>query len=113
MKIEIIAELLNKWETIIRTGKKESLKKANSYTGGLSARITQLDRFPIVFDHKFDGEQKRIQKNITNESPELNNLINTLPEILRGYKWTRKDYIDLYFNHYSIVIEKIRKQISK
>ena len=107
-----IQTLLRQWSSLIKTGKKISKRKAEKEVGGLTGRIRRTEGQPVIFDSDTHGEQIKIQDSLCEELPHLTNLIRSQPEIMDGHKWTRGDFIDLYFNHFLLVVEKL-KQIDK
>jgi len=90
-------------------GEHQSKEKANKNHGGLMGRIKRATGQPVVFDSDSYQNQKEIQKSLCNELPELSDIIRSVPEIMDGYHWTRNDFIELYFEHFRIVVEKIQR----
>jgi hypothetical protein len=110
MNKTVVQDLLTKWITCVRQGKMRSKQKAHQQKpDGLSGRIKRTTGKPVIFDFKSLSDQNIIQGLLCKELPELSSLILSEPEIMDGYSWTRKDFIDLYFRHFEIVIEKIRR----
>jgi hypothetical protein len=108
-----IQNLLRQWKYIIDNGKKSSIKKASISLGGLTGRIRRTTGTPVIFDFEAYNKQLKIQKSLCIELPELAGLINSTPEIMDGYQWTRSDFIDLYFSHYHLVITKLESFIGE
>lgn len=105
-----IQSLLREWTICIEKGKTASIKKAeNQKPDGLNGRIRRTVGKSVVFDFDSYSCQQKIQHSLCKELSELSDLIRSEPEIMDGYSWTRKDFIDLYFGHFEIVIGKIRR----
>lgn len=105
-----VQNLLREWEICIRQGKLRSRQKAHQQKpDGLSGRLKRTVGKPVIFDFEAYSKQKEIQNSLCKEVPELESLIRSEPEIMDGYSWTREDFIDLYFRHFEIVIERIRR----
>ncbi len=77
-------------------------------TEGLQTRIHKSSNRPIILDHITYRKQKKIQESLEKEIPHMKNIIYSEPAI-SDYKWRVCDYIDLYYEHYIIVIHKINK----
>ncbi len=107
-KINIL-DLLREWTTCLENGKKASIAKAEKQKpDGLNGRIRRTVGKSVIFDFESYSCQQKIQSSLCKELPEFSDLIRSEPEIMDGYSWTRKDFIDLYFEHFGIIIEKIR-----
>lgn len=107
MNTVVVKELLVEWAELIVDSKKACLKKANRTAGGLYRRIKRTSGKPVVFDFKTYEEQQKIQKALCVELPEWSDLIRSEPEIMDGYSWTIRDFIDLYHSHFTVVVEKL------
>ena len=107
MNVVVVKELLAEWTELIATSSKACLKKASTASGGLSRRIKRTSGKPVVFDFDTYEQQKRIQNALCVELPEWSDLIRSEPEIMNGYSWTSKDFIDLYHSHFAVVVEKL------
>lgn len=107
------SQLLETWRQVLLFGEKISYAKAlkNSDGLGVDGRIRRTKGSPITFDMKTYSCQKQIQQELCQELPMYKKLINSTPEIMDGYRWTRKDFIELYFSHYLLVVEKLTKLI--
>lgn len=106
----IVRNLLKEWTTCIKQGKIRSRQKASQQKpNGLNGRIKRTTGNPVIFDFQAHSDQNTIQNSLCKELPKLRDLIRSEPEIMDGYTWTRQDFIDLYFRHFEIVIEKIRR----
>lgn len=108
-----ISDLLDQWSDVLVRGNKESIKKVNKRPGGLNSRIKRTVGNPIVFDADTYDEQQRIQKALCMELPHLSGVIRSNPETMDGYAWTCKDFIELYYGHFRLVISKVRQSIEQ
>lgn len=111
MRTAVVKKLLLEWEELIVDSKKACLKKANQTVGGSYRRIKRTSGKPVVFDFKTYKEQQKIQQTLCSELPEWSDLIRSEPEIMNGYSWTTKDFIDLYHSHFTVVVEKLGRII--
>lgn len=109
MNKQKIHQLLNEWSILIELGIKVSEQKAHQQPGGLSGRINRTIGTPVIFDSNTHQQQLSIQKKLCTELPQWADLIQSQPAIMDGHKWNRKDFIELYYFHYILVIEKIKK----
>lgn len=105
--------LLYKWSDIIIKGKLISKEKAQRTINGLAGRIKRTTGQPIVFDIETHNQQQIIQNSLCLELPQWADLIRSQPAIMDGYSWTRNDFIDLYFEYFSLIIEKLRRIIGE
>lgn len=108
-----VMQLLDQWYHLLNTGEKASKRKAMQNTGGLIGRIQRTTGSPVIFDSDTCEKQRKIQSDLCKELPKFADLIRGEPEIMDGYAWTRKDFIELYFEHYRIVIEKLKRLIKE
>ena len=108
-----IKTLLNKWVELIDTSKQISIKKASNAQGGLLGRIKRTTGKPVIFDSKTYDEQKTIQKSLCEELPKWADIITSQPQIMDGYPWIRKDFIELYFSHFDLVVEKLQRIVDQ
>lgn len=108
-----IQKLLKQWSVLIDHGEYMSRIKAEKNTDGLMGRIKRTKGPPIVFDLETHEHQKEIQKSIRKELPQWSDIIFSEPEIMHGYSWTRNDFIELYFEHFRMVVEKLQRIIDK
>lgn len=109
-----IEKLLRQWTVLLDTGEPISKDKAEEIPGGLGGRIKRTTGQPIIFDIQTYNNQVSIQTSLCQELPQWSNIIRSKPEeIMDGYPWTRNDFIELYFNHFRLVIEKLWKIIDK
>jgi len=105
--------LLEEWNELIDASEHISKTKANANVGGLEGRILRTIGKPVIFDYDTYERQQRIQNLLCQELSELTDLIRSQPEIMDGYPWTRKDFIELYFEHFRLVVEKLQQIIGK
>lgn len=104
-----VLDLLREWTTCLEAGKRASIAKAEKQKpDGLIGRIRRTVGKSVIFDFESYSSQQKIQNSLCKELPEFSDLIRSEPEIMDGYSWTRKDFIDLYFEHFGIVVEKIQ-----
>ena len=108
-----VQKLLNKWITIIEVGELASTMNAAKMRGGLDGRLKRTTGSPVVFDEISYVEQRTVQNQLCKELPQWSNVIRSNPEIMDGYSWTRNDFISLYYNHFRLVVEKIRQIVSR
>jgi len=107
-----IVQLLNDWSKLLEIGIDIAKSKAANGHGGLNGRIRRTTGCPVIFDFNTYSKQQKIQKSLCDELPNFEKLINSVPEIMDGYAWQCGDFIELYFNHYKIVVLKIKKAIN-
>lgn len=108
-----IQELLQQWTELINLGKQRSIEKANKSLGGLKGRIKRTTGKPVIFDSSTYKDQQQIQHLLCIELPQLANLIRSQPVIMDGYSWIKNDFIDLYFEHFCLVVEKLQRIIGQ
>ena len=108
MDKEHILHLVQQWEDLIIVGETISKHKAGHQPGGLRGRIKRTKGDPVIFDADSFLRQKVIQKDLCTAMPGKAPLIRSKPELMDGYAWIKIDFIELYFEHYRIVTEKIR-----
>lgn len=107
-----ILELLCEWHKLMQRGEAKSISNAKEMKNGLRGRIRRTTGTPVVFDFETYQQQQKIQNTLCQQLPDLADLIRSTPEIMDGHAWTRKDFIELYFSHYRLVMQKIRRIIS-
>jgi len=107
-----ILNLLDQWTAAITTGRVAATKGARRIDGGLFGRIKRTTGIPVIFDLESYESQTKIQKSLCEELPQWINIINSKPAI-SGYAWVRRDYIELYFNHFRLVVEKLHGIINR
>lgn len=106
-----VQKLLKQWTALIENGECISKTKAEKNTDGLMGRIKRTTGQPIIFDLETHENQKEIQNSLCQELPQWSDLIRSQPEIMDGYSWTRSDFIELYFGHFKLVVEKLKRII--
>ncbi len=102
-----VVKLLDLWTSVLNKGESTSKEKASLNSGGLEGRIRRTTGGPVIFDSETRAKQSVIQNSLCKELPQWADVIRSQPEIMDGYAWTRKDFIELYFRHFHIVIEKL------
>lgn len=107
-EIYIVKTLLEEWETVLKENLHRSSDNAINQCGSLNNKIQDPKGECVIFDSKGYVKQTHIQGKLAKLLPNLRNIIYSEPNI-NDYKWTIKDYLQLYFSHYTIVIEKIRE----
>jgi len=105
--------LLKQWEVILEIGEHAAKTKATKSTNGLLGRIKRTTGQPVVFDLTSYQDQKIVQNNLCKELPQWADVIRSKPEIMDGYSWTRKDFIELYFGHFRFVVEKLKRVVDQ
>lgn len=108
-----VQTLIRKWSGLIDVNEAISKEKADQNTDGLRGRIKRTIGTPIVFDLKTHKDQQKIQNALCQELPQWNSLINSQPEIMDGHAWLRGDFIELYAEHFRIVVEKLKRITDK
>lgn len=106
-----VQQLLDQWDTLLEIGEQTSKTKANKNAKGLWGRIRRTTGTPVIFDFDTYKDQNDIQNSLCQELPQYADLIRSTPEIMDGYAWTRGDFIELYFGHFRLVVDKLRKLI--
>lgn len=108
-----VQRLLDKWDTLLEMGEKTAKTKASKNTDGLNGRVRRTTGTPVIFDFDTYKDQKDIQNSLCQELPQYADLIRSTPEIMDGHAWTRGDFIELYFGHFRLVVEKLRRLIGQ
>lgn len=108
-----VRTLLERWAILLNTGEKTSREKASKNGDGLSGRIRRTVGKPVIFDFETHKDQQEIQNLLCQELPRWADVIRSQPEIMDGYPWTRSDFIDLYFGHFRLVVEKLQRIIDQ
>jgi len=108
---ELVERLLEQWKIVLRLNAKNSLAKASQIKGGLKKRI-KFEGKIIIFDYPTTKAQHQIQNELLRLMPELQALIVSEPAIL-DFDWITEDYLELYNNHYNLVIEKISQVLGR
>lgn len=104
-----VYRLLSEWRMLIEVGTEFSIQKADRQPGGLSGRINRTTGHPVVFDSGTYQQQITIQKQLCIELPRWSDLIQSQPAIMDGHRWNRKDFIELYYSHYHLVVDKLKQ----
>jgi len=104
-----IQKLLDQWNTLLKAGEQTAREEANKNIGGLDGRIKRTSGMPVIFDLDTFESQNNLQTELCREMPQFANLIRSQPEIMDGYAWIRSDFIELYFRHFRLVVEKLRQ----
>lgn len=107
-----IMSLLDQWTIINALNAKHSREKAESLKSGLKGRIKLRDNRVIIFDYPTTKAQSLIQKQLSDLMPNLKSLIYSEPPIA-DFDWVVEDYLELYANHYNIVISKLKEFAKK
>ncbi len=111
VKDKTIQELLNIWKGVLKGGQERSKARVESVlVKHPCQKINRTSGSPVVFDRVCSKEQRSIQKILCGYMPEHQNLITSEPA-LTGYLWKMLDYVELYFNHYYLVIAKLEEVI--
>lgn len=113
MNQEKIKDLLRRWSIALDIGEHQSKEKASGCKDGLGGRIKRTKGQPVIFDMTTHKTHSQIQNDLCKVLPEWSDIIRSTPEIMDGYHWTRNDFIELYFEHFRVVIEKIDRIIAK
>ena|GEM_PF-5616803 len=108
-----VQQLLDRWDTLLEMGEQASKAKASKNADGLEGRIRRTTGTPVIFDFDTYEYQKDIQNSLCQELPQYADLIRSTPEIMDGHAWTRGDFIELYFGHFRLVVEKLRRFIGQ
>lgn len=106
-----IYALLDKWQSLITTGKKRAYVNAKRVLGSLYARVTTYDSQIINPDQRWTQAQNAIRKELCDLLPEIQSVIAMEPE-LNGH-WSAKDYIDLFASHYLTTIDRVRHYLEE
>ena len=101
-----IGELIAEWLKVIILGAQQSRENAKSMSDGLQTRIRPKQNKPRVLDHKTHIRQKKIQEILAKKLPHLKELIYSEPAIT-DHDWKASDYIELYYDHFTIVVQKL------
>jgi hypothetical protein len=109
MNRDNVTLLLREWVCLITRGETISKEKADKSLGGLLGRIKRTKGQPVVFDFETHNEQLKIQDELCSELPAWADVIRSQPEIMDGHPWTRGDFIELYYSHFRLVVEKLQK----
>lgn len=108
-----IQQILQRWDEVLDTGEINAKLRAEKTQGGLMGRIKRVSAQPIIFDIDAYHAQKAIQHTLCKVFPQWSDIILSIPEIMDGYHWIRKDFIELYFEHFRLVNNKLRQIICR
>lgn len=111
MGSEDIQKLLLEWEGVLVATETNVEGKIDDYSDGRHTRIGRTDGAPVIFDLTTSLRQKNIQEQLCTAMPQLAELIKSEPAT-QGYQWKVSDYVELYLQHYRLVIQKIKETIS-
>lgn len=109
--MDIIEKLLIQWQKLLKLNARSSLEKASLLKGGLKKRV-KLEGKIVIFDYPTVKIQSQIQKQLIELIPEHEALILSEPAIL-DFDWKTEDYLELYANHYSLVVSKLLETVEK
>jgi hypothetical protein len=109
MSKDNVTLLLREWTCLVAKGEEISKEKAGKSKGGLLGRIKRTRGHPVVFDFETHNAQLKIQEELCSELPAWADVIRSQPEIMDGWAWTRGDFIELYYSHFRLVIEKLQE----
>ena len=101
-----VGELIAEWLKVIILGIQQSRENVKRMSDGLQTRIRPKQNKPKILDHKTHIRQKKIQEALAKKLPHLKELIYSEPAIT-DHDWNAKDYIELYYEHFTIVIQKL------
>jgi len=108
-----VQTLLQQWIGLIDVSEHKSKMKARQSVTGLDGRIRRTIGKPVIFDFDTYQDQQKIQNSLCQELPHLANIVRSQPEIMDGYQWTRRDFIELYAEHFRLVVGKLQKIIDQ
>lgn len=101
-----VGELIAEWLQVIMLCAHQSRENAKRMSNGLQTRIRPKQNKPKILDHKTHIRQKEIQAALVKKLPHLKELICSEPAIA-DHDWPASDYIELYAEHFTIVIQKL------
>lgn len=104
--------LLSEWDFVLEDFSTRTIKQAELFANGPNTRIHRVEGPPLVFDITSSNKQKQIQESLSKELPDLKELINSEPAI-QGHAWTVGDYVELYVEHYKLVIQKVTEAMRR
>lgn len=106
LKKATVGELIGEWLKVIILGTQQSRKNVKKMSDGLQTRIRPKENKLKILDHKTHIKQKEIQAALAKKLPDLKELIYSEPAIT-DHDWKASDYMELYYEHYTIVVQKI------
>lgn len=101
-----VGELIAEWLKVIIVGSQQSRENVKKMSDGLQTRIRSKQNKLKILDHKTHIRQKKIQELLAKKLPDLKGLIYSEPAIT-DHDWKASDYIELYYEHFTIVIQKL------
>jgi len=101
-----VGKLIAEWLEVIIEGAQQSHQNAKKMRNGLQTRIKSKQNKPKILDHKTHIRQRKIQAALAKELPHLKELIYSEPAIT-DHEWKIEDYIELYYDHFTIVVQKL------
>lgn len=107
-----VSVLLDKWEMLLETTQRTAIQKIKKMPGGMEGRIKRTEGSPVVFDSDGYNAQQIIQQELIKELPEYASHIASDPPLMDGHPWLRRDFVQLYFEHYKILIQNLRSEIN-
>lgn len=108
-----VRALLERWSLVLLIGERASKIKAAKGCDGLETRIKRTTGEPVIFDFDTYEDQGDVQNSLCKELPQWGDVIRSKPEIMDGYAWTRGDFIELYYEHFRLVIDKLQRIVDK
>jgi len=108
---ELSEKLLEQWKKLLKINAQNSLEKASQLKGGLKKRI-KIEGKIVIFDYPTTKIQTQIQKQLIKLLPEHEKLIMSEPAIF-DFDWRVEDYLELYSNHYCLVVNKLMEVVGK
>lgn len=101
--------VLNIFEDALKTYEEKSLEKISKILDkDQNAKTHRKGKSPIVFDADSYRDFLKVRDDLCKKLPKFKNIIISEPEIIMDDLWLISDYLELYINHYKIVIEKLR-----
>lgn len=98
--------LLDHWERLLTEYREVSLQNVCRIRGGPEAQVCEKESKPLVMDQRLHRAQQGIQTELASILTTHREIVWATP-ILPG-DWQALDYLDLYVEHYRLVIEKLR-----
>ncbi len=109
MNKQEVKKLLAEWTIVLEEGRNTSNVNAKEIKGDdPSKRIHRITGSPVIFDRQSFNRQLNIQKELYKHMPKQRGLIKSEPA-LGGFAWPISDYIHLYFDHYELVVLKLKE----
>jgi hypothetical protein len=101
-----VQKMLKHWMDLLDEGQVNAVARARRMKHGLQTKVRDTAERPYVLDHKFDSSQRKMQQALERAMPQYKHIIWSTPAT-GGFEWKVGDYIELYFDHYRIVIQKL------